>query len=556
MFCNNCGIQLPEDADFCPECGTKTEQAAEEKPVREAAQKPEQKAEQQPEQQVTSQQPAGNPVPEAKSGKKPKKDKKGLPFKILIPVTIVFILAVAFLVFIFTRKGDSGKIAMLSEDVVIYNYSGCFANLSGESYEEEDIWSDSVSYNGDNSIISYLVEEGDSYSLYYIKADMEPKLVAEDVDLAAISYTGEYIVYMQDVEDYTAGDLYLYCVKNGKITKIDTDVYPEYICMSPSGKAVAYIRDYEDDEDNSLYIGGAGIKNKEVDNDGCVPVALTDNGKTLYYIYDTDRLYIYRNNDSKKLASDVNASSFWFNKDLSEFLFIKNDKTYYYANKMEEPVQVSNSMIYDIVTPKSSNILYRSGMSSIVATDTLKGCVLSIENGMYWFNNEGTDTVRIYSYPDSYVLSDDCTSAVYVMGGDLYKINRFDEKMEAEVLYDEENVDYVIASDDLSRIYIVVENELYYLKGKNKVEKITHHLDEEMDEAYTLAYNNEMKKIFFIEDDTLYYAGTGSKSGKMVQEGVTEVYECLDGIIYYAIEDDETCIYYMEGKTPVKIFTY
>lgn len=539
MFCNNCGIQLPDDAVFCSDCGAPTAQAADERTVQETVKNQEQQS-------------VDSSVPQAKPGKNPKKEKKGLPFKILIPVTIVFILAVVLLVFLLTRKGNSGKIAMLSEDCIIYDISGSFANLAGENYEEEVF---DYSYNGDCSVISYLVEDGDSYSLYYMRSDMKPKLAAEDVDWAKISYTGEYIAYMQDIEDYTAGDLYLYCVKNGKISKVDTDVYPEYICMSPSGKAVAYIKDYEDDEDNSLYIGGAGIKNKEVDSDGCIPVALTDNGKTLYYIYDTDRLYIYRNNDSKKLASDVDLNSFWFNNDLSEFLFIKNDKTYYYTNKLEEPVQVCSGGIYTMEMSNESRI-YHSGQGMIVGTDTLKGCVFNTKNGVYWLNHEGSDTVKIYSFPDSYIISEDCSSTVYLLGGDLYKIDKFNEKMEAEVLYDDGYADYVAASADLSRIYIVAENELYYLKGKNKVEKITHHLDEEMDEEIILAYNNKMKKIFFLEDDTLYYAGTSSKSREMVQEGVSEVQEFLNGIIYCTEDDEEICFYYMEDKTPVKMFAY
>ncbi|MDE6700637.1 MAG: zinc ribbon domain-containing protein, partial [Acetatifactor sp.] len=30
MFCNKCGVKLDDDAIFCPACGTKVRQAAEE----------------------------------------------------------------------------------------------------------------------------------------------------------------------------------------------------------------------------------------------------------------------------------------------------------------------------------------------------------------------------------------------------------------------------------------------------------------------------------------------------------------------------------------------
>ena len=126
--------------------------------------------------------------------------------------------------------------------------------------------------------------------------------------------------------------------------------------------------------------------------------------------------------------------------------------------------------------------------------------------------------------------------------------------MEAELLYDEEYVDYVTASDNLSKIYIVVgDEELFYLKGKNKTERITNDLSTDDYYSYVIAYNEDMKKIFFIENDTLCYAGTNSKSKVKVWEDVDDVERFLNMILFTTTEDDVVNVYYMNGKEPVKI---
>lgn len=527
MFCNQCGKQLPDNAAFCPECGAVREQEPE------AVKEPVQNM-------------AFNPIP---AENKEKGKKKGFPFKILVPVAAVFAVLVAVLVILLTGSRKTG----MDTYADVKDYVEAHWSFEKGVYEG-DISSYRALSNGNKSLIAYISEEDNVVALYYMKSDLEPKLVAENVGTYAVSYTGDYIAYVQS-EGFESGNLYLYCVKDGKITQVDTDVFPGYLCLSPEGKAVAYLKNYESYTENDLYIGGVGIKNQKVDDDGSMPIAISDNGKTFYYIDDSSKLYIYNGKDSNKVSSS-GCSNFWVNKDVSEILYTKDGKTYYHVPKMEDPVKISDEELYAVALPE--NVVSfedpRVGGSIIAGMKSFKGCVLELYGGLYWLNDKGTDTIKICSTTYDYKLSADGKSVLFIKSGDLYRIKKIGNNMEAELLYDQEYVDYIIASDNLSRIYIVVgDEELFYLKGKNKTERITNDLSTDDYYSYIAVYNETMKKIFFIENDTLYYAGTNSKSKVKVMEDVKGVYRVLNMVFFTTMEDDVIGAYYMNGKEPVKI---
>lgn len=535
MFCNQCGKPLPEGAVFCPECGAVREK---EEPVQASA---------------PMQNMAFHPIPEEN---KEKQKKKGFPFKILVPAAAVFAVLIAILVIFLTGSKKTGMETYADKK----DYIESFWSFENGMYDGKVQDSYGLT-NGERSIFVY----ADGTSLYYMKSDLVPKLVVDEYAAYTVSYTGEYIAYVV-ADDMTEGDLYLYCVKDGKITQVDTDVFPGYICLSPEGKAVAYLKDYESYTENDLYIGGIGIKSQKVDDDGSMPVAISNNGKTFYYIDDSSKLYIYNGKDSEKVSSS-GCGNFFVNRDISEILYTKDGKTYYHTPKMEDPVKISNEELHTVVVPdnvisfKDTVVVFDDVISfkdvrigaAIMGLKSLKGSILAQSGSLYWFNDKGTDTIKICSTLYDYQLSADGKSILFIKSGDLYRIKKIGDNMEAELLYDEEYVDYVFANDNLSRIYIVIEEELLYLKGKNKTERITNDLCQ--DEYYPLvvAYNESMKKIFFIENDTLCYAGTNSKSKVKVMEDVSEVIDFLDVVTFIVQEGDDIGLYYMDGKEPVKM---
>lgn len=564
MFCNQCGNQLAEGELFCPKCGAKQDPlvgaaASAAAPASAQAVTPAEAPAPTPAAQAAT----AIPAPAAGDANAPKQNsKKAFPFIIVgaaAAAVVLAILLIAVLPRVIGRGGKADRYA--KEDMIGYTYvdSGmAIFNLKGELYELEEsaYYGFNAVTNADMSVIAYTLynEKSNDYDLYCITSDLEPVLVEEDVHYnVRISYDGAYIAYLTDVKDDTSGDLYLYSIKDNKSTLIDSDVYPYLICMSPGGKAVAYFRNFEDIDDNELYIGGIKIKSQKVDKDGSVPVAIRDNGKALYYVTDNNKLYFYNGKDSVKLASDVDGD-FYFNRDASEMLYTKGGKTYYYELKMDEPVKVVSAEIYNIALPKDV-VTYsqNSYFTEFVGLDTLKGCVMETDSGLYWLNSKGSDTVKIAS-TYVYQISENGKSILYQNGGTLYKISKFGEEMEPKVVYDDEYADWFVASADLSKVYIIIDDELYYVKSEKKTERITNDLS---DYGYrTVAYNDSMDKVFFIEDDTLCYAGTTAKSKTEVEEDVDAVDWIPGGIMFTVSKDGDTTCYFMKNKEAIELYMY
>lgn len=528
MFCNQCGTKLPDNVMFCPECGAKQE-------IYDAVPK------------AAAQNAALNvplnvpPVPEKKKRKL---------YKIFIPVGVLLTAAILICVFLIAGNRKGNPFTQVSKDVLFYSQN-MFLNLSGEKMELTEGIHDYY-YSGDGSTTLYLTQD---YSLYYINENMEPVLVAEDVNNVKMALSGDYFAYTVAEGEFTFFDgiLYLYDVKRDKSTKISKDVHTVDICISPDGRTVAYMKDYEGLDDNTLYICTLGKDEKKVDKDGCFPVAISDDGKYFYYANFNDKLYCYDGKETEKIATDV-SGYYWFNSTMTEVLFIQKGKTYYYNPKMEEAVMVCNSEIESVVVPNEETAVMPGCCTShahLVGKISLKGSVLENDGTMYWLNNNGTDTVKIGSNIYDYQLSADGKSLLFMKGFKLYKINKLNEKMEEKLLYDE-MLEGFAASADLSKIYIITaDSELCYLKGNQKTERISNDFS-----IYNngISYNEAYGKVFYTEDNDLYCADTNGKSKEKIAEDVVGILNAFDGIIYVVDDDEEEIYYYME-KEPVEIIS-
>lgn len=566
MFCNQCGKEIPDDTTFCPYCGAKQESIeaapAAAQPVEPVQPMPEQQAAQpvppMPEQQAAPAQPFVQPQPVSGAVPPVTEKKGGLPVKILIPAAAAAMVVVVLLaVLLLGGKKSSGAMGH-AKDMLGYNYNTeCFYNLSGQSEDADDVYSSYTSGNSETTI--YITDERE---LFYIDNKFNEVSIADEVYNVWMGLTGENFVYaVDDNDDYYDTTLYLYNVKSKKSTKIDTGVYASSICVSPSGKTVAYLKNYEGYTDNTLYLSVGGKDPVKVDKDGCFPIAVSDNGKNFFYRNSDDKLYYYNGKDSEKIETNV-SGTFFVNSTVSELLFDKNGKTYYYTPKMKEPLKVAGDSIDDLVQPggaetRSNPLCYTyTGQAYVFGVDSFKGGVFTADGYLYWLNDKGTDAVKIVnsSYLDSYQLSEDGKSLLYIRSGELCKISKFNEDMKSTTLYDDEYLTHFVASGDLSKIYLITdEDELYYYKSQKKIEKISNDFTYDYD---NIAYSESQKKIFYIEDDDLYSATTSSKSKTVVKPEVEFVTSMLDGIWFRTYDDGTTTLYYLEKKDPVTICEY
>jgi hypothetical protein len=117
------------------------------------------------------------------------------------------------------------------------------------------------------------------------------------------------------VDDYI-GDLYLYDVSAQSPVKLASNVLAadNYICISPDGKSVGYIGDYEFFMDSYVnvpsdeFIGYVYVDGEIMElGEQCYPVALSNNADFLYYFEVNDAgtdLYVKYGGTKEKTVSD------------------------------------------------------------------------------------------------------------------------------------------------------------------------------------------------------------------------------------------------------------
>lgn len=553
MFCKKCGAQLQEGSYFCPMCGTNnSESAGGEQPAAGAGNVTANAAAQ----NATAPQPnaAGNAYTQAAAQPQPNaagntvagfveklgKKKLGIILAAVVVVVLILVIAVA--------GGSSSSSLKINKKAVLPAGYGYFMAADGDSKQFDDV--DDTYISMDLSVFLYTDYEDD---LYIVDNKLNAEKIGEDVTKVRIGRDGKYVVYLSNEDDdYYNQTLYIYDVSKKKSKKIDEDVAGgDYLTISVSGKTVAYAKDYDED-DNSFdtYIAGYSKKAEKIESKGYRPVAVSDNGKRAYLMSSDYDLYFYKNGekDGDKIK-DV-GGSFWTNSDLSELVFSKNGDTYF-CKPGKDAEKLDGSTISSIVYPYSYNSCYLGSYTQALASDTIKGQVVYTSSGkLMWVNKKATDMVKIDGDISDWRMSDDGSAIVYVSNEKVYKVSKFKENMTPKLLYEDEDISSLAVSGDLKKIYAYSDddNTVYYIKGKNKAEKISEDVD-------SFAYNETDGKIYYVTDEELYSAKKSSSSKKKVSvDGdVYYVYSTLNGVAAYASDSGDSICYYI-GKKPVQVY--
>ncbi len=535
MVCNYCDSQLPDEADICPHCGAKCE----------ASGKPSAKE---------SYSPIPTTGPEMK---------KGLSFVILIPVVIIIILAIVAIIFLLrgviennpipqkvTTHYDANDNTYNStnsvNDSTLYLNNSTFFNTNGELYKSDYI--DLYDKSGDSS--KYVYSLYSDSNIYYITADLEPQIIAEYNDYFRISQSGEYVAYTQSTSDYQIKNLYLYCLSSGNTELIDSDV--DTFALSPNGETVVYRKK---NTDSKVYIGGINKKDEVLIDDLYQPVTISDDRSMLCYIDANENLCVYKDNESQLLSSS--SFRYWFNKTLTEVIYSNSDRTYYFTIDMEEPQILFDSSLVKIYTLNNIEFYEEDNNYScshyILDKDTFKDSVLtSISDEVWWLSNT-TEPVLMGTFNNDPFISEDGNSMLYANEYGVQIMDEINEKLESRIIF--ANAYNVIGSKDLSQIYILDSSNIYYLKENNELEIVYEYKD--YISTYSLAYNERLNKLFFIDNKNLYSVGTNAESLEKVATNVSQIKKLGDdGITYFVEKGDKYSSYYIADKEPQKIYSY
>ncbi len=483
----------------------------------------------------------------------PEKKSEGRLAFILILILFLAVMGLAVWL-IFGNKKD--EFISMDQDSIV-NMNGVILKMD-EGVMGKEIYTFSSDNNANNSITAYKI----GTTLYVMDSDFESVEVSEDVYSFIISYNGAFVAYTTaDEEEATSeATLYLYDTQKDKSTKIDTDINGDNITISPNGRYVAYLKDFEGRSDNTLYFAGMKKEPVKIDKDGCYPLAISPDGKNLYYgDYSSSegeyKLYHYNGKESKKIAKDV-WSYYWFNKNVSEVIFSGEGGTYYYTPDMEESIEICKEPFSGCYNgpERVSLIKSYSGTTSrsayLVDKKTLKEGLFYAGKSVYWLNEEGTESVKLSPWYQS-VIAADGKSLIYVEDGQLYKIPKFGMSIERKNLYSgDEYLYYVISNDKLSQFYVITENgDLSYVKNSKKLETIS---EDFVYNGDNIAYNEAMGKICYIENNNLYSAGKKEKSKELIVEDCVGIFPYGDGVVFGAGDNAKT--FYMEKKSPIIVY--
>lgn len=454
MYCDKCGARLEETAVFCTECGNRVAQ-------------------------------------DEKKLIKPKN-------KILIIILGIFIiLCVVGLLFLGGDKENSTNYVRDDEYTKVSNnkMTTSVGNLvNDETDEEMEILfnSDSVldyqSYtedetiyhiNGDGSIaIGY---DEDEKSIFKIENGQKQRLSNEEFDFLydmKISYSGKAAAFAK--ADGTYG-MYYVDMEKQQITLLDTVSFHGFT-LSPEGKCILGIGDYKNKLDNKLYLyeieNGSGQRTL-IDEGVTYPVAVNDQGNAIFYIKEDGKLYFSDGEKSECISEntllvnpvgDMTRNLIVFNEDCTDVLYL--DGTTLSRYKVSEgkvnsfyrefdrlSFGVPNDMAFIVHASEEDNLYVE-----ILGKKNLDKVVVQDENAIYYVDDfklvKVTEVMREYNR--FFYVSNDFESILYDKGaGEQYRIyiSKLEEQNEERCIYQNENISDYTASLDLSKIYVVCEND-------------------------------------------------------------------------------------------------
>lgn len=464
--------------------------------------------------------------------------KKKNSFLIKAFVVLVLCLLVVIGIIIFTHNAKTFELPNLNEssifveDGVLYNGEGQSLKMDGYSQSDKNI---------DATVTAVLNDKGE---LYVVNEKLEPIYISDKVSSFVVSYTGEGIAYLtNDNDDNNHQTLYIYDVAKDNSVKIDVDVYPHQVTLSPNGKYVAYVGNYEGRSDNNLYLAGINSGTKKIDKDGNYPVAVSDNGKNFYYVNTNDerniKLYRYDGKKSVKIGKQV-GGKIHFNRDLSEIVFNDKGKSYYYNAKLKDPVCVAEESVlgFFVTNEFHVNDFSISRFGDMYGVKSLKGKVFYTLDDHYSakdfavLNKDGKGS-EILGKADSFgAISKDGKSVLLKEEDGIYKVSSLGDKNYKKQIYKaSEKCIGLYADDKLSKVYFVdPEGSLNYVKGLKKTEKLSPFISKDYIGGM-VEYNQSENKIYFLENNILFAADKKADSREMKLESVSYMVKWGDGIL-------------------------
>ncbi len=590
MICSKCGHECADDIKFCTNCGVElvaevqeekvTEEvveAVEEAAVEEVAEAKKEVKEEAEEIAVAKEEA----VAEAEEGTSEKKEKKsfkqiidGMDEKVkkFAAMGAAAVVVLLFLIFVIATLGSKDDSYMKVSEKSIFDFETRDGDLyaiymDGKQVKLDDEKAYDRTYSMDGSVVAYQNEEDE---LVIIK---EGEVITTGIDEAEgvlISNNGDTLIYFSDCEKATYYDAYydyedtikvgtlnLYDIKKKSGIEIAEEVVVDSAVLSPDGKTVAYVAEYEATDDFRGFYSVNGKEPVEVGKEKRV-FAIADKAKYVYYS-DVDRVYVMTKKGDEKLASDLRDVEVMLNADNTEMLFLMEDKTYITVKGGEKKKvageEFTRVILEDDAAIGEQDLEKERGEIEITYTgvDTFEGKLFySYYADEIYYMKKKFEAEKLASNTYQYALAEDGTSLVYRNSSDIVKVTKFDKGGEKSVIASNAYPQKIYADGDLKHVYLLnQESELYYVGKKGKGTKIA-------DDVTSAVMSSDGTYCYYIVDgEDLCYSKSGGKEKELRVVDDGELYLTKEnGIVYVAVsEDDVNTVYCMDGKKMKEIYS-
>ncbi|MBR1642292.1 MAG: hypothetical protein IJ683_08230 [Butyrivibrio sp.] len=344
--------------------------------------------------------------------------------------------------------------------------------------------------------------------LYYIDADLNVKVIAEDVEGTGMCYEGGYFYYTKLGESFLR-DVFIYDVANESATKV-AESNLSNVAISPDGQTIAYF--YYLDE-KQLYVCRIGEEPKLIKTGVRVsPMTVSNDGKTVFFesIDENDGIYCFDKDRAIKISKEYFSNAF-FDRDCKQILFQEpGNVKYYKAGDTSALILFDSSyMDYKVCNVKKQ----RSGSGYghyIVDTDCFAD-VLLISDTYNYYTLKG-DVPVLFNIASSEknmygiraAITDNGPVCYYEKEASLY-ISEYDgsKMVEKKLTAEDEYVSFMAVSDKGDEVWFIKfeDQGIYYSKNGQEPVKVAEGYS---GSAFNLHWNPQDGKCYYIKEGKLY----------------------------------------------------
>jgi len=455
---------------------------------------------------------------------------KSLPIKkILIVAVPVLVLVIAAIIVIPMLSGSGSStikdsIILLSDgvEIIVSGNNNAKFTIDGEfAYAQSSL-------DGSKAAVMTDLRGNEDGALWFVTTSKATK-IADDVITYRISDSGGVVAYMTDYDSRNSrAVLYLYDAAKGSSTKIADDVMYDGgvmigVCISPDGKTVTYIGDYDSHNNEYTSYIKTGNRAAEKIDDNVYCVAVSNGGTTMYYVKVSGRgvesLYVKSGRNENRLISEISSTTLWLNKDYTQVVFNHDGRANISKNGGERE-RLYSKVIRDIVLPRGTQKRYISvGLHIelyVIGIRSLTPLVGITNDGIVYIDNK-YESNRISSSSDNpyrSVISANGRKLLFLTNnGHLASIDP--TKPGADRREVGRNVNRFVVSRDASTIYYANEDdELFYVRGNGDPSKVA----DDVNGQLVMQWNST--RAFFIVDDMgsggeLYFSNNGRAKTKV-----------------------------------------